>query len=317
MAYTPTNWSAGDVITSQKLNKLEQGVVDAYSDALTVIATPVIESGQVTNYSFSKTLEEIFNASYAGNAIQCIIKAGDYSYNTETIGFTGSIPPPGYTFVKGITFVPIRTNNYVTPLGFSIRHYRDSNNEDLYDLIIGGTDSYILASTYGGTERYKVPMYNATDDMMYMDTVNFISDIGSTMEQLLLGAYGLASQSGTATLATLISDSETLSAVQYLVEEILSCLSKGRGFVQFATFGGYTVCMNFSSAFSVESTGECTISASMEVIDTNISNDSLNSADCYYGNFNCTVNYVDNDGIQTASNAVVVVHFDKHSATIV
>lgn len=29
MAYTPTNWKNGDVVTSAKLNKLEQGVTDA------------------------------------------------------------------------------------------------------------------------------------------------------------------------------------------------------------------------------------------------------------------------------------------------
>lgn len=29
MSYTPTNWKSGDVVTSAKLNKLEQGVVNA------------------------------------------------------------------------------------------------------------------------------------------------------------------------------------------------------------------------------------------------------------------------------------------------
>lgn len=29
MAYTPTEWATGDVITAQKLNKMEQGIADA------------------------------------------------------------------------------------------------------------------------------------------------------------------------------------------------------------------------------------------------------------------------------------------------
>lgn len=29
MSYEPTNWKSGDVVTSAKLNKLEQGVADA------------------------------------------------------------------------------------------------------------------------------------------------------------------------------------------------------------------------------------------------------------------------------------------------
>lgn len=37
MAYTPTEWKQGDVVTSTKLNKMEQGIADAQSGgALTV-----------------------------------------------------------------------------------------------------------------------------------------------------------------------------------------------------------------------------------------------------------------------------------------
>lgn len=33
MAYTPTEWATGDVITAQKLNKMEQGIADAGAGA--------------------------------------------------------------------------------------------------------------------------------------------------------------------------------------------------------------------------------------------------------------------------------------------
>lgn len=29
MSYNPTNWTSGDIITSEKLNKIEQGIADA------------------------------------------------------------------------------------------------------------------------------------------------------------------------------------------------------------------------------------------------------------------------------------------------
>ena len=38
MAYEPTNWQAGDTITSARLNKLEQGVADGGSGVFVVEA---------------------------------------------------------------------------------------------------------------------------------------------------------------------------------------------------------------------------------------------------------------------------------------
>lgn len=45
MAYTPTEWNDGDVITKEKMNKLEQGVkaiagMEGTATAVTDIATP-------------------------------------------------------------------------------------------------------------------------------------------------------------------------------------------------------------------------------------------------------------------------------------
>ena len=43
MSYTPTEWKSGDVITSEKLNNLEQGVADASGGGgsrLPVFVTP-------------------------------------------------------------------------------------------------------------------------------------------------------------------------------------------------------------------------------------------------------------------------------------
>ena len=53
MSYTPTNWKSGDVVTSAKLNKLEQGVASAGG---VLIVTE-------TNGTLDKTWQEIHDAA--------------------------------------------------------------------------------------------------------------------------------------------------------------------------------------------------------------------------------------------------------------
>lgn len=57
MAYTPTNWKSGDVITSAKLNKLEEGVANAGGGGGGVL---VVHPGE--NGALEKTAREIIAA---------------------------------------------------------------------------------------------------------------------------------------------------------------------------------------------------------------------------------------------------------------
>lgn len=66
MSYTPTTWQSGDVITSTKLNKLEQGV----ADSATVLITTMSQSG--STYVLDKTFEEIYTA--LRNSIPVFVK---------------------------------------------------------------------------------------------------------------------------------------------------------------------------------------------------------------------------------------------------
>jgi hypothetical protein len=60
MSYTPTNWKSGDVVTSAKLNKLEQGVANAGGGALVVTAT---------NGTLDKTYQEVHDAMASSGAV--------------------------------------------------------------------------------------------------------------------------------------------------------------------------------------------------------------------------------------------------------
>ena len=82
MSYTPTVWATGDVVTAEKLNKLEQGVAAAGGGSggggnvlvVNVTATSTSDGDTVT---FDKTFAEL-KAAYESNAVMlCKVKIED------------------------------------------------------------------------------------------------------------------------------------------------------------------------------------------------------------------------------------------------
>lgn len=83
MSYTPTEWKNGDVITAEKLNKLEEGVQEALSEdcgVLVVTFTP--DQNTLNVWVPNKTYAEILAAHNADKAI--IFKTND-KYNLKGI----------------------------------------------------------------------------------------------------------------------------------------------------------------------------------------------------------------------------------------
>ena len=66
MAYEPTTWKSGDVVTSAKMNKLEKGVTDA--NAVLVVK----ESFSTESYVWDCTYEEIYQHMSNGGAVVLI-----------------------------------------------------------------------------------------------------------------------------------------------------------------------------------------------------------------------------------------------------
>lgn len=81
MSYTPTVWKTGDIVSSQRLNKLEEGVRDAYEVMVINIVTedPAQSAKNLLRASrggstvfLDKTWQQIFDALIAGKL--CAIK---------------------------------------------------------------------------------------------------------------------------------------------------------------------------------------------------------------------------------------------------
>lgn len=83
MSYTPNSWKRGDVITAEKLNNIEQGIVGAGGSLFVVNATNVANASTTTTQpELDKHVEEIFSAISAGKTvvIQWNIGGGPVGY---------------------------------------------------------------------------------------------------------------------------------------------------------------------------------------------------------------------------------------------
>lgn len=76
MSYTPTTWADNDVITVQKLNKMEQGLAGQKSEVFIINITPGIIDGD-SSLSTDKTYSEIKDAFLAGKTLMIKIYYGE------------------------------------------------------------------------------------------------------------------------------------------------------------------------------------------------------------------------------------------------
>ena len=91
MSYNKTNWKSGDVVTSEKLNKMENGIADASGGFISATITSVTEEAQFLNI----TPNDIFDEHNTIKAI-CVfiwlitdpndpLYAGEYMYNVAML----------------------------------------------------------------------------------------------------------------------------------------------------------------------------------------------------------------------------------------
>ena len=71
MSYTPTNWKSGDIVSAEKLNKLEQGLAECCGGGtpLMVNTTAVNGIGGMITFTLDKTWQEIHDAFMNGTSV--------------------------------------------------------------------------------------------------------------------------------------------------------------------------------------------------------------------------------------------------------
>ena len=76
MSYTPTDWKTGDVITAEKLNNMESGIVDATD--VKYFDFDVVDGNLQTNVSVSE-VASMYNAGYL-----CVARIREYDTGTPS-----------------------------------------------------------------------------------------------------------------------------------------------------------------------------------------------------------------------------------------
>ena len=79
MSYIPTNWKTGDVVTSEKLNHIEDGI--ANSESVLVVGGVSVREGSITG-TLDKTWQEIHDA-LESNICIVTISDGDSYYQSR------------------------------------------------------------------------------------------------------------------------------------------------------------------------------------------------------------------------------------------
>lgn len=107
MSYEPTEWKAGDTVTSAKLNKIEQGIITANSKGFIV----TYNDNELTD----KTWQEIYDAILNG---QTIYLKDTRNNNIDIMSFQrikhDDDDSPYYIMCNNIQYIAYSADDYLT-----------------------------------------------------------------------------------------------------------------------------------------------------------------------------------------------------------
>lgn len=132
MSYTPTTWANGDTITAEKMNNIEQGIVNASSGGSSVVnvGVTVTSGNQEVTFTLDKTWAEINEITETGGVAYLKITSETASAQMVSGTSIGTIlylcrvpsdPSPSVEFsssagsgLVNITFTAESENDYPT-----------------------------------------------------------------------------------------------------------------------------------------------------------------------------------------------------------
>lgn len=121
MAYEPTNWKSGDVVTSAKLNKLEQGVADSPYDLIVGItvddtdpASPII-TPEIVKGDFQTAFDALTDGNPLFGFACCPSLPFGAGMNTASCALIGSLDAGSVDEQDIIVFsVTFNSENFAT-----------------------------------------------------------------------------------------------------------------------------------------------------------------------------------------------------------
>lgn len=193
MAYEPTNWKNGDVVTSAKLNKIEQGILgvsrvvnitdgDPYSADMSLEdAAAVVESGE-------RLLCNIYTDSYAGAGY--FMAADDFLFAACTVADWSAEQPTIITVMcyygsEGVAIVPMGGGGGVLTVVGDLDEGRADKNANeiiqaiaahqypvLFDTSMEGAIATFCLVDWGNTDEDNKVMFSTYDATIYYVLAN-------------------------------------------------------------------------------------------------------------------------------------------------
>lgn len=133
MSYTPTNWQTGDVVTSVKLNKLEDGVKGAYDEIAESISRVDDRIDGLESITSPQTYINLYNPNDPDILTGKQIKSSGEISNWANGAVSGYIPvKPGKTYK-----FPVLTHHFGT--GGAVKNIAAYNSDKEYIGYVSGT----------------------------------------------------------------------------------------------------------------------------------------------------------------------------------
>lgn len=117
MAYTPTEWATGDVITAEKLNNIEGGVMAAGPLIVNLSYSSVVNDRYATGSTLDKSYSEIMAAYESGRNIVIVAKHAEF----------GTIES-----IKSQIIEIYQYGDYYVEVG----RYRNSGSNSIYEVVV-------------------------------------------------------------------------------------------------------------------------------------------------------------------------------------
>ena len=100
MSYVPTEWETGDIVTAEKLNNIENGIVNNNIYIVSITSNIEDSTGDET-LTLDKTWQEISDAAQSGKLVKFIRNIVEELFGTEELSHRIE-----YTYLTAIAYGP-------------------------------------------------------------------------------------------------------------------------------------------------------------------------------------------------------------------
>lgn len=320
MPYSRRYWTDGETVYALDMNHIEEGIEAASENEgkeTVYVATLSYDVG-APSYTMDAQLEDILDKINTGTLVKIVVVESGTAHIYDTFILTSNQTIGN---IDNIIVCPIINDVNSNIPCFSI--YLDNERETPTVVINIRNDysPYIMINGYRKNNLYSVPMVSSDNEINFY-TVNEYFDFENTAEQLISGALVYASSSGEATIASYITDSETIAISDQVLTLIGQNITHCRGSIIKLNNGNSEYLLQLLSVDAIRDSNNVglargSFNARICINDYTASGGTLSSFTEYDGTITLSVDYdTQSENPTDPIGAVMAIHLEKHEAII-